>query len=112
MALSSSGQDASISGGNRGSNPLRATWRVRLADNLSKLLTIKVYLYTIERIIRENLKTPHTGRRLRTTTSVVTWVRIPYTLLILRDRAEVARKAHNLEVIGSIPIPATKLCVF
>jgi hypothetical protein len=27
------------------------------------------------------LKTPHTGRRFRTTTSVVTWVRIPYTLL-------------------------------
>lgn len=37
MAHSSSGQDAPISGGNRGSNPLRATnktWRVRLADNL------------------------------------------------------------------------------
>ena len=31
---------------------------------------------------------------------------------ILRDRAEVARKAHNLEVIGSIPIPATNcVCV-
>ena len=26
----------------------------------------------------------------------------------LRDRAEVARKAHNLEVIGSSPVPATK----
>ena len=62
---------------------------------------------------------------------MVTLVRIQYTLLInlmlstkgvdlsrwaalsineniLRDRAEVARKAHNLEVIGSIPIPATK----
>ena len=38
---------------------------------------------------------------------VVTGVRIPYTLLILRDRAEVARKAHNLEVTGSIPVPAT-----
>jgi hypothetical protein len=38
---------------------------------------------------------------------VVTGVRIPYTLLILRDRAEEARKAHNLEVIGSNPIPAT-----
>ena len=25
----------------------------------------------------------------------------------MRDRAEVARKAHNLEVIGSNPIPAT-----
>jgi hypothetical protein len=38
---------------------------------------------------------------------VVTEVRILYTLLILRDRAEVARKAHNLEVTGSIPVPAT-----
>ena len=36
-----------------------------------------------------------------------TQVRILYTLLILRDRAEVARKAHNLEVTGSIPVPAT-----
>ena len=26
----------------------------------------------------------------------------------MRDRAEVARKAHNLEVVGSIPTPATK----
>ena len=40
--------------------------------------------------------------------TVVTEVRILYTLLILRDRAEVARKAHNLEVIGSNPVPATK----
>ena len=28
---------------------------------------------------------------------------------ILRDRAEVARKAHNLEVGGSNPSPATKI---
>ena len=27
--------------------------------------------------------------------------------ILLRDRAEVARQAHNLKVIGSIPIPAT-----
>lgn len=26
----------------------------------------------------------------------------------MRDRAEVARQAHNLEVVGSIPTPATK----
>ena len=26
----------------------------------------------------------------------------------MRGRAEVARKAHNLEVVGSIPTPATK----
>ena len=39
--------------------------------------------------------------------TVVTEVRILCTLLILRDRAEVARKAHNLEVTGSIPVPAT-----
>ena len=44
--------------------------------------------------------------------TVVTQVRILSGLQnkdILRDRAEVARKAHNLEVIGSIPIPATKI---
>ena len=48
--------------------------------------------------------------------TVVTEVRILYTLLILRDRVEVARKAHNLEVIGSNPVPATTkmlfVCVF
>ena len=38
---------------------------------------------------------------------MVTEVRILYTLLILRDRAEEARKAHNLEVTGSNPVPAT-----
>lgn len=27
--------------------------------------------------------------------------------IILRDRAEVARKTHNLQVTGSIPVPAT-----
>jgi len=27
---------------------------------------------------------------------------------ILRDRAVVARQAHNLKVIGSSPVPATK----
>ena len=47
---------------------------------------------------------------------MVTGVRIPYTLLILRDRAEVARQAHNLKVIGSNPVPATTkmlfVCVF
>ena len=29
-------------------------------------------------------------------------------LLILRGRAEVARQAHNLEVVGSNPTPATR----
>lgn len=29
--------------------------------------------------------------------------------LLLRGRAVVARKAHNLEVAGSIPAPATKI---
>ena len=28
-------------------------------------------------------------------------------LIRLQDRAEVARQAHNLEVVGSIPTPAT-----
>ena len=38
-----------------------------------------------------------------------TWVRIPpLQQNILRDRAEAARKAHNLEVGGSNPPPATK----
>jgi hypothetical protein len=50
------------------------------------------------------------------------WVRFPfsqqrltfidninYYIKILRGRAEVARKAHNLEVGGSSPSPATKL---
>lgn len=42
------------------------------------------------------------------------WVRIPpLQQNISRGRAEVARKAHNLEVGGSIPPPATKMvCQF
>ena len=38
------------------------------------------------------------------------WVRVPPWSQILRGRAVVARKAHNLEVGGSNPSPATKLC--
>jgi hypothetical protein len=34
MALSSSGQDAPISGGNRGSNPLRATMMFVIGGNV------------------------------------------------------------------------------
>ena len=37
------------------------------------------------------------------------WVRILSYLHILWDRAVVARKAHNLEVGGSSPPPATNL---
>ena len=38
------------------------------------------------------------------------WVRIPpLQQNISWGRAEVARKAHNLEVGGSIPSPATKM---
>ena len=33
---------------------------------------------------------------------------IVYDTTILRGRAEVARQAHNLEAVGSIPTPATK----
>ena len=29
----------------------------------------------------------------------------------MRDRAVVARKAHNLEVTGSSPVPATKIYI-
>ena len=39
------------------------------------------------------------------------WVRVPLLVQkedILRGGAEVARKAHNLEVVGSNPTPATK----
>jgi hypothetical protein len=35
----------------------------------------------------------------------------PVFCSILRDRAVVARKAHNLEVIGSSPVPATNKSV-
>ena len=31
---------------------------------------------------------------------------------ILRDGAEVARQAHNLKVVGSIPTPATRIKFF
>ncbi len=33
-----------------------------------------------------------------------------YSICISRGGAVVARKAHNLEVVGAIPTPATKLC--
>ena len=35
-----------------------------------------------------------------------------YNKNILRDRAEEARKAHNLEVTGSNPVPATTKMLF
>ena len=35
-------------------------------------------------------------------------VRFPYSALNCRGRAEVARQAHNLKVVGSNPPPATK----
>ena len=35
-----------------------------------------------------------------------------YNKNILRDRAEVARQAHNLKVIGSNPGPATTKMLF
>ena len=35
-----------------------------------------------------------------------------YNKNILRDRAEVARQAHNLKVIGSNPVPATTKMLF
>ena len=36
------------------------------------------------------------------------WSRIQVALIMLRGRAAVARRAHNPEVSGSNPLPATK----
>jgi len=41
------------------------------------------------------------------TSALRVWVRVPPSVHKLRDRAAVACKAHNLEVGGSIPPPAT-----
>jgi hypothetical protein len=43
------------------------------------------------------------------TSALRVWVRVPPSVHKLRDRAEVACKAHNLEVGGSNPPPATKM---
>ena len=60
--------------------------------------------------VRE-LENPSYGSKVKDKPPLIylgfTQVRILYTLLILRDRAEEARKAHNLEVTGSNPVPAT-----
>ncbi len=90
--------------------PDRAVWFEKSAKNAGKSIKNGFFLHFLAKIFGHFKKKQYLCTRFRkkggSTDMFAEWFRCPE--VVSRSRAVVARQAHNLKVVGSIPSSATR----